>query len=785
MRLVYLTLGWAAGLLLAANAANNAAAPVWAILAVLALVVVGLWWRERRWFALTLLAFTLGGLRFSLVPLTSDIAQYNNVGGMTIEGTVNAEPDRRDDRILLRLEAETVTRAGQTLATSGAVLVYAPPISQARYGDRIRATGVLITPAEADTFSYADYLARGGVFSIMQDTAVEVLSGGHGSSLYAALLDFKARAHSLITVSLPEPAAGLLSGILLGDESGIAPEVRDAFNAAGAAHVIAISGFNMALLSGVVMGLLARFGIRRWWAVLIGISVIAVYTLLVGASAAVVRAAIMSSLLVIGAIIRRKTYVPASLALVALLLSLQNPTVIWDISFQLSFFATLGLALYAAPLSRRFDALLVRLFPRRTARMLGDFLAEPLIVSLAAQITTLPLIVVYFGRLSPVSLLVNLLIIPAQAYLLIVGLLATLTAFVLPAAAQVLFWLDLLPLAWTLGVVRLAGGLPFADAEFHADPRLIVLFYLILLGGALMQAAQPAWAPRLGRFIRARAVLTTTVFAGVGLALLMGAVGLSRPDGSLHVWLLDVGHSNAVLAQTPGGAHLLVDGGRFPSRLLTAIGDRLPFNDRAIEVLVITQPDEADLGALNAVLDRYEVGVTLYSGQPNLGETFLALQDHLSQHEVVTVSAGYALELDDGTRLEVLHPQAQPALDDSLDEHTLVTRLSYGDVSFLLTGDISREGQQTLLDAGQWPLATVMQLPKHGSARTLDEDFLQAAQPQLVVFQSDRANRMSDPDADTLALLGDTPVYRTDQGGTIHLWTDGQELWADQRKGDR
>lgn len=783
MRLVYLTLGWAAGILLAANAPNNAAAPVWAILAGLALVAAGLWWRDtaRRWAGLALLAFTLGGLRFSLVPLTSDLAQYNHAGGLTLEGVVSAEPDRRDDRVLLRLEAESVTRAGQTQATGGAALVYAPPTTSASYGDRVRATGVLITPAEADTFSYADYLARGGVFSIMQDTSVEVLSGGHGSPFYTALLDVKERASTLIAHSLPEPAAGLLGGILLGDESGIAPEVRDAFNAAGAAHVIAISGFNMALLSGVVMGLLTRFGIRRWRAAFIGIGVIVSYTLLVGASAAVVRAAMMSSLLVIGAIIKRKTYVPASLALVALLLSLQNPTVIWDISFQLSFFATLGLALYAAPLSRRFDALLARLFPRRTARMVGDFLAEPLIVSLAAQITTLPLIVLYFGRLSPVALLVNLLIIPVQGHLLIVGLLAVLVAFAIPAAAQVLFWLDLLPLTWTLGVVRLVGGLPFADAEFHADPRLIVLFYLIVFGGALMQATQPTWALRLGRYLRARAVLTTTVFAGVGLAVLMVAAGLSRPDGKLHLWLLDVGHSNAVLAQTPGGAHVLVDGGRFPSRLLTAIGDRLPFNDREIEILVITQPDEYDYAALNAVLNRYEIGAVLYNGQQNLSEAFVALQDRLAQHEVVTVGAGYTLELDDGARLEVLHPQTPPGLDDSLDDHALTARLSFGEVSFLLTGDLSRDGQQSLLEAGQWPLATVMQLPKHGGARTLDEAFLQAAQPQLIVLQTDRANRLGDPDLDTLALLGDTPVYRTDQGGTIHLWTDGRDLWANPR----
>jgi competence protein ComEC len=614
----------------------------------------------------------------------------------------------------------------------------------------------------------------------MEDTSVEVLSHGHGNAIYAVLLNIKEAARSHLIQNLPEPSAGLLSGILLGDESGIAPEIQDAFSAAGASHIIAISGFNMALLSGVVMGLLVRFGIRSWRAALIGIGVLGFYTLLVGANAAVVRAALMSSLLVIGVIFKRKTYVPASLALVAILLSLQNPTVLWDLSFQLSFFATLGLSLYAEPLSRRFNSLLYGLFPRPTARQVGDFLAEPLIVSLAALITTLPLIVLYFGRLSLLSLLVNLLVIPVQGYLLILGIVATLVAFVIPAAAQILFWLDLLPLAWTLGVVRLLGGLSFADVEFHTDPRLLALFYVILLGGALMQATQPAWALRLGHLVRSRSVLTATLFAGFGLAFLMGTTAYSRPDGRLHVWMLDEGHSNAVLAQTPGGAHILVDGGRFPSRLLTAIGDRLPFNDREIEVLAITEPDENDFGALNAVLDRYDVGLVLYHGQPNMGEAFLMLQDKLTQDNLITVRAGYALEMDDGATLEVLHPQEQPGLDDSLDDNALVLRLTYGAVSFLLTGDVSRDGQHTLLDNEQWPLATVMQLPKHGGIRSLDEDFLKAVQPQVIVLQSDRANRLSDPDADTLSVLGDTPLFRTDQGGAVELWTDGQSLWVNQ-----
>lgn len=781
MRLIYIALGWVAGIALAAN--NTSGSPViaaiWLGLAGLAFVAA---WISRadptlRWPLIALVAFTLGGLRFALAPVSSDIARFNNAGGLTITGLVAGEPIARDDRLLLRIETQTVTRAGRTEPSAGLVLVQAPPLAVVRYGDRVNATGNLVVPAEFDTFSYADYLARGGVYSVMPNAAIEVLESEQGSPFYSAILEIKRRAADAIAVSLPEPQAALLTGILLGDESGIAPQMRDDFAAVGASHVVAISGFNMAILSGVLMGILRRARIGGFWAAGLGIGVIAVYMVLVGANAAVVRAALMSAVLIIGEALRRRAYVPTSLAFVALVLSLINPTVLWDVSFQLSFFATLGLALYADSIGVWLNRGLERLFAHRTATAVSGFLAEPLVVTLAVQVTTLPLIILYFGRFSPLLVPVNLLIVPVQAPLLLVGAAATLTTPVIPLLGQVLYWYDLVFLGWTTGVVQAFAALPFADAAFTADPRVVTFYFFVLTGVALMQAAQPDWAVHVARFVRSRAVASAGAVAGFSTLVLIVALLFSRPDGVLHVWFLDMGHSNAVLIQTPGGAHMLVDGGRFPSRLLTAIGERLPFNDRTIEVLFLTQPDEADYAALPAVFGRYDAGVVVSTGQPNLSEPFAVLQEALRSFPQVNAHAGYKLALDDGVLVEVLHPQRQPTLSDSLNDSTLVLRLRYGDVSFLLTGDLSEEGQAALMVAGQWPLATVLQLPRHGSVRSLDEAFLDAVQPQVTVVQSDRANRLGDPDADTLALLGDLPLLRTDLTGTIHLWTDGKTLW--------
>jgi len=779
MRLVYIALGWTAGLFFAASSLNLVPPLVWLVLFAV-MVGTAFYFRDEpqtQLIPLAVAAFAFAGIRFAYVPQTSSLAQYNNSGGVTITGVVIAEPDVRDDRIQLQVAAEQILTISGEFNTSGNVLVQARRTADVAYGDRIRATGQLIAPQEFDTFSYADFLARRAVFSIMRNASVDVTDSGFGSPLVALLLEIKARAQTSINQALPEPQAALLSGILLGNENGIDPALEADFAAVGASHIIAISGFNMVIISGVVMGLLGRVTDRRILSTSAGILIIIAYTVFVGANAAVVRAAAMSILLAIAPLFKRKTYVPASLGAVLIVMTLHNPTVLWDISFQLSFFAVLGLALFTEPLTRWFDALLDRLFAYDMARFIGGILNEPLIVTLAAQITTLPLIVLYFQRLSLVSILVNLLVIPVQAALLLVGGMATIIGLFIPIVAQLLYWFDWLLLSWSIGVVRVFADLPFADVSFAVDPRLILLFYATVLIGAIMDATKPDWTIRLARWIQARLVLNTVVFSGAATGLLLVALFLSRPDGKLHVWMLDVGHHNAVLVQTPGGAQMLVDGGRFPSRLLTAIGDRMPFYDREIDVLAVTQPDEFNYAALPAVLARYDIGVALVNGQPNLSDAYAELETALASHDVVAVRAGYTLETDDGVLLEVLHPQTAPPLEAALNDGAMVLRLTYGDVSFLLTGDINIDGQIELLEAGQYPLASVMQMPQHGTERALSDSFLAEVQPQLILLQSDIANRRGDPAADTLRQVGDTPILRTDTAGTLHLWSDGRDIW--------
>src|SRR5690606_32557201 len=137
---------------------------------------------------------------------------------------------------------------------------------------------------------------------------------------------------------------------------------------------------------------------------------------------------------------------------------------------------------------------------------------------------------------------------------------------------QALFWAALLPLAWTTSVVRAFAALPFAQADMSLSPTLAAAALLAMSAITILQAVEPGWHARARLSVRRQAALVGGSAASVAVLVLAAALVAGRPDGQLHIHFLDAGHSNAVFIQSPGGAQMLVDGGRLPSRLLTALG---------------------------------------------------------------------------------------------------------------------------------------------------------------------------------------------------------------------
>jgi competence protein ComEC len=255
--IVILTLGWISGVWLAAQ--SNLPWWAWLISAVLAGLGL-LRWRGTaavRWPLALVICLGLGAARGQLsrpVYDASFVASYADQGVATIVGVVSGEPDVRDTYVNLRVSSETLLQPGQAAPrpVHGDVLISAPPWSDQRgqsagdaefhYGDRLSVTGLLVTPPASEDFSYKDFLARQGVYAQLPQAQVTFIGAHQGNPIIGGLLDFKARALNVLAQIFPAPHAALISSILLGVDSGLPADLKEAFSASGTSHVIAVSG---------------------------------------------------------------------------------------------------------------------------------------------------------------------------------------------------------------------------------------------------------------------------------------------------------------------------------------------------------------------------------------------------------------------------------------------------------------------------------------------------------------------------------------------------------------
>lgn len=783
MTTVYMGIAWFVGLGLASLLPLPW--PAW-LGGVGAAVVGGVLFRQEpslRLIFICAATLSLGGMRYVLALPNIDPSHvaYYNEADVVLTGLVVDEPVPRDTTTRLDVRVEALTLAGgATRPVTGRVLVNVERFPLIRYGTRLRLVGQLNEPPVFDTFDYREYLQRQGVHSVMLLPEVEVLAENEGSPVYQAIYAFKERAQAVINRLIPEPQSALLSGILLGNEAGLDLALQEDFRRTGMTHVIAISGFNISILSGMLVAVATPVVGRRRapWFALAGI---AFYTIMVGADASVVRAAIMGSIYLIGArILGRPNFAFGSLFAAGILMTLWRPFSLWDVGFQLSFAATLGLMVYADRFARWTQRRLAQRLPAPTVAWLMGPLSDTIMVTLAAQLSTLPLIMFYFGQISLISLIANPLILPAQPGLMLTGGLATLLGLLSPIVGQPVAWVAWLFLSYSIVLVRLLATVPFAAVPVQINLAVVYILYF-LIGGITWILFQPQTRREtIASHMRPNVIRQFLIGVFVLAAILVVAWGRSQPDGRLHVVFFDVGQGDATFVQTPSGRQILINGGPSPTLLNAALGEMMPFWDRQLDLVISTHPADSYAAGLPGVLQRYRVAEFVTSGFG--GDTFESYQELLAQAQAQQIPqrqavAGEVIAVEDGVRLEVLHPVS------AAGDQTVALRLVYGNLSVMLAGAAGVEAEQAMTASSQTLPALVQQIGRQGGNNATSTGFLNAVHPQIAVISVGSDNRAGDPQPDVLrriAAMG-ASVLRTDELGSIELISDGAAMWWQAR----
>ena len=778
----WLALACLGGILLA----DRVQLPAWTWLAgmIISLLALLLAWRLpkslvlsfhlRKWTgfdqrlpgAILAAVFFLGAWRFAaLRPMITpwDAAYYNDRGVVQLVGTVVKPPDYRDNITNLEVQVEQLllfVEEQQPIPPediTGRVLVQVHPGSEWAYGYRIMVTGPLNTPPEHADFSFQDYLARKGIQSLMINPRIDRVEFRQGNPVKTLIFNLHIRSYAVIQSLFPAPESELLAGILLGRDQGLSSGLQEAFRRTGTTHIIAISGFNVAILAGLLSGVFTRLLGRKWGA-LLAIGGISLYAVFVGGDASVTRAAIMGAVGVFGGMFGRRQNGINSLGLAVLIMAVVNPHIPWDIGFQLSAAATLGLVLYAQPLEERFVQLAARKMSEEHAQKLVGPLSQFVLFTLAAQVMTLPIMIYHFGGVSWITLIANPLILPPQAFLRVLGGLTVLAGLVLPGLGQALTIISLPFVRYTLRMVTWLARLPGSELilpDFH--PIWLVVFYVLLFFITLFPTQQrqsvlkKAASPQLGLLVMA------------GLVLLVWNQVLSAPDGLLHLTLLD--DHGTVLVQSPNGQSVLIGGGPSPSALNQALGQMLPAGYRHLDVVMVGSTYREDLLGLTSAVKRYPVHMALWGINPDANQSSRTVYALMAQKGIPrhAMESGQTLDLGDGLVVQVLWS----------GERGAVLWLTWENFSALIpTGRVDEHW----LNPPSSP--RIVYLPGRIYSQPLPLDQITQWAPAVILLPQDPANLPLDGLDPVLELMRDYPIIGTSNHGWVRISTDGQQIWV-------
>ena len=735
----------------------------------------------------------------------SATAGGQDAGPTEIRGVLASDASATAEGVRLLIDVETVAGPSGPRRLRGRVQAHvsgtlgSSRLTEWRRGRRIRAPALLREPQvwqnPGGPSERWERLRRSVdlVGTIKSAALVQIAPGSWPEEAAAAVRQRVRDAARRHLAPKSAPAAAVVVAILIGDRAGLADDVQRRLQAAGTYHVIAISGGNIAILTALLLTLL-RMVVRSYRLVAsVALAVIVTYGWIVGGEPSVRRAvtaaAIYLTLHLVGVVPRSLNV----LALVAAVLALTEPRAVLDAGAWLSFGATLGIVLGArrltewatdgaAPRDQAGDAIPAAFAIARRCWLAG---LELFSATVAAELALLPVSASLFSRVSWLGLVLNFVAIPAMTVVQIAGMSMVAFAGWWESAADASAWVASVA---ARGLVDSSRAVLLAPWLVWRVPPTSIVWTVAFYAAIAVALRLPARSPRRYLAIAVACGSAIVIVSAPGLEL------AGPRAGRLRLTLLDVGQGDAILVQFPDAHSLLIDAGGLPAGSFD-IGDRVvtpalwALGVRRLDWLAVTHGDADHIGGAAGVERNFHPR-EIWEGipiPPNPALQALRIQAHADGLAWRQVLAGQALELG-GATVEVLHP-ASPSWERRRvrNDDSVVFRVRFGSVEFLLTGDAGTEFEDAF--AMQVPRAPlrVLKVPHHGSRSSSSARFVKVFAPEVALISVGRDNRFGHPAPDVLARymqLG-TVVFRTDQDGAAILETDGATLDITTRSGRR
>lgn len=703
------------------------------------------------------LLLLLGGILYTQIRIPDIPSSMQVIQGFQCSGKVQDFPMVDGEKTIF------VVRTDRSSSWEKKIRVVCYFKTDLSRGDHISIRGVLkppLRPGNPGEFNYPLYLSHSGIYynlSVKHAGDLRLLAREKGPLSWVD--KFRARGELLTKELLPARESAILLGMLLGSREGIDDEQYNAFQKTGIIHLFSVSGLHVGFLLLLVGWIASLLGIPKGKRFFSGVAVLLLYGTMIAWPICVIRSIFMGILGLLAYYYGRKNDILNALAVAGVVNLILDPASLFTISFQLTYLATWGILF---------------IFPRlRQACPYKGWGWDLVWLPISAELAVMPLIAYYFNILTPVSIITNILVSYVSGAAVIFGFISLFVAAFLPFLVSLFLYpagfcieLILLIVNW---VQYLPGGYIWV-----ATPAvgMIILYYTSIL---------------MGSFALSNPQYRKYAYPALGILALFMAVLLIPASfhqrGLLEVDFIDVGQGDAVLLKTPRGKFVLLDGG---GSTMYDVGTNtvLPYlhrrGIRSLRLLINSHPDNDHLQGVERVAKEIPVKIIAVPESLLHAEEYRLLQRTAAHKNIALLglSAGQAINIEEGLSITVLHPEGKTYLQNNNNNQSIVLRISYGEFSILLTGDIEKEAMQALLDDGRLHNTTVVKVPHHGSKGSLLPAFYQQIQAHYAVISVGNNNLFGHPNPATLAMLEGEKlkILRTDQNGAIIILSDGQKM---------
>ncbi|BCS98565.1 DNA internalization-related competence protein ComEC/Rec2 [Desulfoluna limicola] len=634
-------------------------------------------------------------------------------------------------------------------------------------------------------FDYREHMAHKGIaaWAVVKASDITLLPAssvyGWKTTLYHARRNIE---QALFTHAPTARSGALLAALITGNRSHISPPLRDLFTQTGTAHLLAISGLHLGMVTTLFF-FLFRHLLSFWERPLIKghtqvltaaatLVPVLLYALLSGVAPSTQRALIAASLFLGALTLHEEADLPTTLALAALVILGIHPPALFAVSFQLSFAAVAAILASLVQLRRK---PMINGPPSIQQRIL-TFIIPPSFASFG----TAPLVWYHFGYAAPVGLLANLVLVPIVSFAVVLpGLLGVLILPIAPPLAGLLFLLAGCAGEAAIGIATFFSTLPGGFLTLPRPGLATTLLVLLLLFSLLLSPAGRQRGP-VGVALLCLLLLGGTAVKGIKER---------HHNTSLQVTVLDVGHGSATVVAFPGGKRWLIDGGfAWPGGYDVGQFAVAPYLQTSqittLDAVVLTHPESDHMGGLLHILKRFTVHTLItspHAGNGELWDRFCETASQCGPQRILLTSQSSPM-LVEGVRVTCLHPSVAPSQftgKGSVNNNSLVLLLEYGGHRILLTGDIMKQAESRLVAEAKEALqADVILIPHHGSTSSSTPEFLARVHPSIAVVSAGQNNRYGLPHDKVMARYtkAGCALYRTDRHGAVTIESDGVSL---------